>query len=163
MEIRPVQRNEALAVARAHIQADEETYRPIFGAKFRAVALEESLARWEAALTGGDVLLVAADGEVIVGLAHVHGGWMSALYLLADYRRGGLGKRLLRALLDASTALGVTEVEFQCVAANAGAIAFYEAMGARRIGRKIEGEGDDAWEDIVFALSTDAPAASRRG
>jgi hypothetical protein len=49
------------------------------------------------------------------------------------------------------------------VAGNANAIAFYGAVGARIAGRETQGEGDAAWEDIVFTLATDAPAASRRG
>ena len=49
------------------------------------------------------------------------------------------------------------------VAANANAIGFYEALGARRMGLKRMGEGADAWDEILFALATDAPAAFRRG
>ncbi len=162
MQIRPVNAGEALAVARVHTQADAETYRPIFGARFLAVSIETSLARWDAALTVGDVFLAAEDEGAIVGLSHAHGDWMSALYLLAAHQRRGVGARLMAALCEAVRARGVAEIRFQCVAANENAIAFYEAMGARRIGRKSEGEGDDAWEEVLFALATDGPVALRR-
>jgi hypothetical protein len=56
----------------------------------------------------------------------------------------------------------VTEIRFDCVAINDNAIAFYEAMGARWTGREWRGEGDDAWEEVLFALATDGPAALRR-
>ena len=162
MEIRQVRVDEAAAVANVHVQADAETYRPLFGAHFHAVPMDESLARWEAALADRDVFLAAEDAGAIVGLAHAHDDWMSALYLLASHRRRGLGAALLTELCAAVKARGVAEIRFDCVATNANAIAFYEAMGARRTGRKTEGEGDGAWEELLFALATDRPAAFRR-
>ena len=162
MPVRQVRVDEAEAVARVHVQADTETYRPLFGAHFRAVPIDESLARWEAALAAGDVFLVAEDEGAIIGLAHAHGDWMSALYLLASHRRRGLGMALLSGLCRAVQTRGVTEIRFDCVADNANAIAFYEAMGARRTGREWKGEGEEAWEEVLFALATDGPAALRR-
>jgi GNAT superfamily N-acetyltransferase len=162
-EIRPVRPGEAPAVARTHIQADRETYAPIFGERFREVTFAESLARWETALAAGDVFLAATDAERIVGFAHAAGAWMSALYLLASHQRRGIGARLLARLCDDLRPRGVNEIGFQAVADNTGALAFYEAMGARRTGVKLEGDGEDAWEDVVFVLATDAPAALRRG
>jgi GNAT superfamily N-acetyltransferase len=148
-------------VARTHVRADEETYRPIFRERFQGVPLAESLRRWEAALTAGDELLVATDGGAIVGLAHATETWMSALYLLATHHRRRIGARLLIDLCGRLRARGVAEIGFQAVADNARAIAFYEAMGARLVGRKTLGDGDNTWEDVVFALATDAPALRR--
>lgn len=153
--------DEARAVAEVHVQADAETYRPIFGARFREVPLAESLTRWKTALAADDVFLAAVEGGAIVGLAHAHGDWMSALYLLAPHRRRGIGRELLATLCAAVQARGVAEIRFDCVTDNADAIAFYEAVGARQIGRKWKGEGEDAWEEFVFALATDAPGALR--
>ena len=161
--IRPFGPDEALAVARTHVQADRETYQPIFGTAFREVELEVSQLRWDAALGAGDVLLAAEEAGRIIGLAHASPTWMSALYLLASHRRRGIGVRLLCALCEALRDRGVAEIGFQAVAKNAAAIAFYEAVGAKAVGRKREGEGDETWEDIVFSLATDAPAAFRRG
>jgi ribosomal protein S18 acetylase RimI-like enzyme len=163
MEIRSVRPDEATAVARVHVRADEETYRPIMGASFRAVTMAESIARWEAALAAGDVFLVAEDEGAIVGLAHAHDDWMSALYLLASYKRRGVGRALLSELCAAVQAQGVAEIRFDCVATNDNALAFYEAVGARRTGRQTEGRGDEAWEEVLFSLATDGPAALRRG
>jgi ribosomal protein S18 acetylase RimI-like enzyme len=160
--IRPVGAEEALAVARTHVQADRETYQPIFGAAFREVELDVSQLRWDAALGAGDVLLAAEEAGRMIGFAHASPTWMSALYLLAAHRRRGIGLQLLRALCEALQRRGVTEIGFQAVAENADAIAFYEAVGAKAVGRKREGEGEDTWEDIIFTLATDAPAAFRR-
>jgi ribosomal protein S18 acetylase RimI-like enzyme len=106
--------------------------------------------------------LAAEDGGGMVGFAHASPSWMSALYLLSSHRRRGIGLGLLCALCEALRDRGVGEIGFQAVANNAGAIAFYEAVGAKAVGRKREGEGDESWEDIVFTLATDAPAAFRR-
>jgi GNAT superfamily N-acetyltransferase len=163
MNIRSVRQEEALAVARVHVQADAETYRPLFGLRFREVALAESLARWERALTQGDVFLAATDAGGVVGLAHASDAWMSALYLLASHRRRGIGARLLIRLCEAVRLRGVGEIGFACVSTNADAIAFYEALGGHQTGRRSMGEGEDAWEDILFRLDTSAPAAFRRG
>jgi GNAT superfamily N-acetyltransferase len=159
--IRPAGPGEAAQVARTHVRADEETYRPIFRERFTGVPFEESLQRWETALAAGDELLVVTDNSGIVGLAHATETWMSALYLLASHHRRGIGARLLVELCGRLKGRGVTEIGFQAVADNAQAIAFYEAMGARLVGRKTLGDGDNAWEDVVFALATDAPALRR--
>ena len=140
-------------MALAHVRADRETYQPIFGEAFREVALERSLQRWQTALAAGDVFLVAEDAGQIVGLAHATDSWMSALYLLATYRRRGIGARLLDALRAALKARGVAEIGFQAVAGNVGAIAFYEAHGARRVGRKTDGDAEHSWEEVIFSLT----------
>ncbi len=150
-------------MAEIHVQADRETYQPIFGAHFEAVEIGRSELRWEAALAAGDVLLVAVEEGRIVGFTHATPTWMSALYLLGTHLRRGIGLGLLVALCEALQARGVAEVGFKAVAGNSGAIAFYEAIGARIIGRQTQGEGEAAWEDILFSLATDAPAAFRRG
>jgi len=160
--IRPITADEVLAVATTHVRADRETYEPIFGAKFREVEIGRSQLRWDTALGAGDVLLAAVVSGRIIGFAHATATWMSALYLLASHHRRGIGLRLLVALCDELQTRGVSEIGFQAVAGNAGAIAFYQAVGAKAVGRKLEGEGDEAWEDIVFTLTIDAPAAFRR-
>jgi ribosomal protein S18 acetylase RimI-like enzyme len=163
IRIRPARADEALAVAAVHIRADRETYQPIFGAQFKAVELAGSELRWAAALAAGDVLLVAVEDERIVGFAHATPTWMSALYLLATHQRRGVGLDLLVALCEVLRARGVAEVDFKAVAGNTGAIAFYQTVGARITGRETQGEGAAAWEDILFTLATEAPAAFRRG
>ena len=160
--IRPARVDEVQAVALLHVQADRETYQPIFGPHFEAVDIDRSQLRWDAALTAGDLLLVAVEGGRMVGFAHATPTWMSALYLLASHQRRGIGSRLLTALCGALRARGVAEIGFKAVADNAHAIGFYQAVGARIVGRETQGEGNAAWEDILFTLATDAPAASRR-
>ena len=119
----------------------------------------QSLSRWEAAFVAGDELLVADDRGRVVGLIHASETWMSALYILASHHRRGLGRTLLAELWQRLLARGVRRIGFDCVAESARAIAFYTAMGAKPVGRKWEGEGALAWEEVVFQLEIDAPAA----
>jgi GNAT superfamily N-acetyltransferase len=161
--IRPVEADEALTVALLHVQADRETYQPIFGPRFEAVDIDRSQLRWDTAISAGDVLLVAVEDGRMVGFAHATPTWMSALYLLGSHHRRGIGLRLLMALCEALRARGIAEIGFKAVAGNASAIAFYQAVGARVVGHETQAEGDAAWEDILFSMATDAPAASRRG
>jgi len=159
IEIRAAREDEAGAVARVHVEADRQTYKPLFGAAFRAVPLAESEARWREALARGDAIVVALEGERIAGFGCLSGDWLSALYLLAPYRRRGLGARLLALLCVPLAERGFAEVRFTAVAANADAIAFYEALGAEVVGEVTEGEGEEDWRDLVFRLPTDGPAA----
>jgi L-amino acid N-acyltransferase YncA len=160
--IRPARPDEALAVAQIHVLADRETYEPLFGAHFEAVDIDRSQLRWDAALSAGDVLLVAEAAGRIVGFAHATPTWMSSLYLQATHLRRGIGLDLLVALCQALRGRGVAEIGFKAVATNMNALAFYDAVGARGVGRETQGEGEGSWEEIVFTLATDAPAAFRR-
>ncbi len=154
--IRPARLHEALAIARAHVQADFETYEPIFRERTIRRDLEAMRARWREALEAGDDLLVAEDSSgKIVGLAHVRGDWLSVLYLLADYRRQGIGHALLAELRRRGRRRGIDTLRFHVVAANADAIAFYERQDAQAVGRETLSEGGHTWEDLVFELPTE--------
>ena len=152
--LRSSRADEATEIAKVHVQADWETYSPIFGTKARRVDLAVSQARWASALNAGDVLLVAIEDDRIIGLGHARNDWMSALYLLASHRRRGIGARLLSELRRRLGGRGVETFGFQVVAANHDAIAFYEAQGARRLGSRMEGAGEDAWEDYIYEIAT---------
>jgi ribosomal protein S18 acetylase RimI-like enzyme len=162
MQVRAARADETAAIAVLHVRATRETYAPILGARAERRDFDQSRARWEAAIASGDILLVAAEADVIVGLLHVEGDWMQSLYLASSHHRRGIGTRLLAAAGAELKARGVDEFGFRCVAENLGAIAFYEAIGARRVGRSSEGEGADAVEHVAFVLTTDAAAALRR-
>jgi hypothetical protein len=56
---------------------------------------------------------------------------------------------------------GVAEIGFKAVSNNANALAFYGAVGAGGWAGNA-GRGGRRWQDIIFALATDAPAAFRR-
>ncbi|MHB8527982.1 MAG: GNAT family N-acetyltransferase [Caulobacteraceae bacterium] len=153
IDIRPAAPDEAGAIALAHVEAAWQAYAPIFGEKARRRDLGATEKRWEAALRGGDIVLVAADRAAIVGFGHVTGGVLKALYLLEAHWRRGLGRRLFCSLAREARARGSEALRFSVVAMNARAIAFYEARGARPVGRSWQSEADgEAWEDLEYEI-----------
>lgn len=70
-------------------------------------------------------LLVAENGEEVVAFAVIHGdGYLSLLGVVPEYRRQGLGTRLIEALLD-----DYPTITCHTRATNRAAVAFYEHLG----------------------------------
>ena len=154
IQIREAALDEIAAVARVHVQADWDTYSALFGSQAYAIELSESERRWRRALRDGDILLVASNGDEIVGLGHAGGDRICALYLLRSYQRRGIGRALLTRLLAALNKRGVAEVRFDVVAINVNAIRFYRAVGAYPVGQCINRDSRGDTEDLVFAIPT---------
>ena len=154
IEIRGATLEDMPHVARVHAKADWETYAPLFGAQAFALDVVECEQRWQQALRDGGVLLVATAGGVIVGLGHAYADRIGALYLLAAYRRQGIGKAMLSRLLQALRERGISAARFDVVAVNAEAIAFYTAQGARPVGRCTNRDPRGDTEDLIFAIPT---------
>jgi ribosomal protein S18 acetylase RimI-like enzyme len=89
-----------------------------------------------------------------VGLGHACGERIDALYILPAYHRRGIGKAMLGRLLQFLRERGVSEARFDVVAVNAPAIAFYEAQGARAVGRCVDRDPRGDTEDLIFAVTT---------
>ena len=121
-------------MARVHVQADWDTYAPLFSAYAYRLDTAESVRRWRQALESDGQLLVSTDRGRIVGLGHARADRIDALYLLSAYHRRGIGKAMLAQLLSALHERGVTEARLDVIAVNAQAIAFYTAQGARTVG-----------------------------
>jgi ribosomal protein S18 acetylase RimI-like enzyme len=154
IEIRKAKIDDVPALARVHVQADWDTYAPLFGCRAYALELIECELRWRRALYDNDTLLLASDGAEIVGLGHAKGARISALYLLRSHQRRGIGKAMLSALLEAMNQRGVVEARFDVVASNEGAIAFYRSCGAYPVGETIHRDRRGDTTDVVFAIST---------
>jgi GNAT superfamily N-acetyltransferase len=107
IRIREAALDDVPAIARVHVQADWDTYSALLGSQARALDLGESEDRWRRALRDGDILLVASDGDAIVGLGHAGGDRIGALYLLRSYQRRGIGRALLTRLLAALNERGI--------------------------------------------------------
>jgi len=154
IEIREATARDVSELARVHVKADWETYAPLFGAEAYMLNVADSEWRWRQALQDGGALLVATDDGAIVGLGHARADRIDALYLLAPYHRQGIGKAMLRRLLQALREQGVAEAKFDVVALNARAIAFYIALGARSVGRCVSSDRRGDTEDVFFVIAT---------
>ena len=130
IRIREAALDDVPAIARVHVQADWDTYSALLGSQARALDLGENEDRWRRALRDGDILLVASDGDAIVGLGHAGRDRIGALYLLRPYQRRGIGRALLTRLLAALNKRGIGIARFDVVAVNVNAISFYRALGA---------------------------------
>lgn len=87
--------------------------------------------------------VVAVDGDVIVGWADVrrmktpglrHRGALG-MGVIAEYRRRGIGSRLLIATIEAADAMDVQRLELQVFRSNGPAVHLYETHGFQ-----VEGE-----------------------
>ena len=142
------------AIAQVHVRADWDTYAPLFGAEAYRLTIAESEERWRRALQGGGLLLVATDGRAIVGLGHACADRIDALYLLSAYHRRGIGRAMLRRLLEFPAEQGIREAQVAVVTVNANAIAFYCAQGARQVGRRMHRDPRGDTKDLIFAIPT---------
>jgi GNAT superfamily N-acetyltransferase len=92
----------------------------------------------------GFVMLGRADGA-IVGVAYVshqwtleYGGltaWLEELYVLPEWRSRGVGRRLLRGVIDHATKIGCAAVDLEVEREHRRSEHLYERMGFRRYDR----------------------------
>jgi ribosomal protein S18 acetylase RimI-like enzyme len=160
IHIREAVLDDVPAISRVHIQSDWDTYSALFGSEAYALQPGDIELRWRSALRNGDTLLVASDGDEIVGLGHARGDRLGALYLLRSHQRRGIGSALLSGLLAALNKSGIDVARLDVVAKNDNAIAFYRAHGAYQIGVEQDARGDGA--DLVFAISTAQTIESKK-
>jgi ribosomal protein S18 acetylase RimI-like enzyme len=89
--------------------------------------------------SGAGIQFFALDGPQVVGWADIVPYWAYALShcgslgmgVHPDYRRQGLGRRLLTACIEQAWARGLTRIELEARADNRAAIALYERLGFR--------------------------------
>ena len=106
----------------------------------------------------GHPQFVALVGEKVVGWCDIsslhrpvfaHSGVLG-MGVLADYRGQGIGKALIRAVLDRAKSIGLTRVELTVRAPNKRAFALYEKMGFVVEGvKKNAVRVDGRYEDMI--------------
>lgn len=102
---------------------------------------------------------VVLDGETVVGWIDItpsrreispHVGTLG-MGLHQDYRRQGLGTRLMRVALDKAIAKGIQRIELEVFAHNTRAIKLYEKFGFQHEGRKVRSALlDEGYADVLF-------------
>lgn len=141
--LRPAAIGDAPAIAQVRIDAWRTTYRGLIPDSYldgMNVGTSEALWRrvLDAAPNRTSVYVAQEDGQVI-GFAsgnmldHAKLGLdaeLSAIYLRADHRRTGTGRRLVGTVAAAQRAHGATGLLTWVIAGNRSARAFYEALGA---------------------------------
>ena len=152
IEIRPATPADAVAIARLHLETHRVTYEPLIDGPYEASF--DRLAEWQAALAGPGLTLIALDGDRIVGFAHALGDRIEPLHVDPTYHRQGIGRRLFLQLLQGLASRSVPSAIFNVFATNAKAIAFYEALGAKRIGTETMTDAPKPYLDLVYRIDT---------
>jgi|SRR5579872_64429 len=139
----------------------------------RPTTLEERAEWFEARLKRGYPVLVAADGERVLGFSSF-GDWRGAwsgyrytvehsVHVAAESRGGGVGTKLVEALFPLASAMDMHVMIGGVDAANEGSLRFHERLGFQRMAHfKEVGRKFGRWLDLVFMQRfLDAPGAPR--
>lgn len=154
--IRPATPDDAMAIATLHVETHRATYAPLIDGPYEAPPLSQRLAEWQAALAGTGLTLVAIEAGRIVGYCHAEGDRIEPLHVDPACHRRGIGRALMEHLLAGLRARSVPGAIFNVFARNAKAIAFYEALGARRIGTATMTDAPVPYLDFVYQIDTRA-------
>ncbi|HQR11349.1 MAG TPA: GNAT family N-acetyltransferase [Casimicrobiaceae bacterium] len=177
--IRPATPADAAAIARVRVDAWRTTYKGMIpDAYLAAMKVEDSTALWEKILLAepnSTSVFVASDAVGVVGFAaghmlaepkHGFNAELSAVYLVRDAQRAGVGARLVATVAAAQRAHGATGLIVWVIAGNRPARAFYEKLGAELlVEQPFNWDGMDlvetgyGWRDIdSLAAGVDLPA-----
>jgi GNAT superfamily N-acetyltransferase len=134
---------DAAGIARVRVEGWRTTYRGIVpDAYLAAMRIEDSEAQWRRVLgapPNRTTTMVAEEAGAVIGFASALmlpaprfglDAELTAIYLAADRRRMGLGRRLVGSLARAQQALGATGFLTWVIAQNRGARTFCETLGA---------------------------------
>lgn len=155
--IRRAQPDDAAAIAAVHVAAWRETYTGLVPARMlSAFPVARRIRRWHRILTAPDparesaVFVATLPDRTIVGfgscgrqpapdlVAAGFAGEFSALYLLAAQQRRGIGRRLMALMAQDLLARGMQGGALWVLRDNHPARRFYEALGARSVGQRVE-------------------------
>jgi GNAT superfamily N-acetyltransferase len=163
MLIRKAQGQDALVIAKVHVDSWRTTYEGIVSREYLAsLSYEQRKKTWSTVLsssTGQSLIYVAEtpDGEV-VGFAcagperegdDTYKGEIYALYLLQSYQRQGIGSRLFRASVKELHQRGITSLLIWVLAANPSR-KFYEALDGKYLREKEIEIGDQRLVEVAF-------------
>jgi ribosomal protein S18 acetylase RimI-like enzyme len=94
-----------------------------------------------------DASAAALDGEVVVGMGMlaVRGprGWIGGMGVRPEYRRRGIGRRIMHYLLDHARQLGVAHLQLEVITQNQRAYALYHSLGFHTRRRLLVLQRDD--------------------
>jgi ribosomal protein S18 acetylase RimI-like enzyme len=187
IQIRPADYNDAAALARVRVESWRTTYRGLLPDEYLSgLSYERNLLNWQNILAangrqgfafvaveeppGANAGNATPPGEgTIVGFilggpertgSRQYPGEVYALYLLANYQRKGLGRRLLAVEASRLLAEGMAAMLIWVLEGNP-AQAFYAALGGRRLGEKETVIGSGRYREVSYAWDDIRPLAAR--
>ena len=150
IRIRAALPEDAGSIARVHVDSWRTTYAGIVPAEYLAgLSYRDRESVWNRILSmerpgsgnfvaeneGGDVIGFATCGPEREG-NKTYRGELYAIYLLEDYQRVGLGRRLVSAVAQRLLADGFSSMLLWVLEDNHSARRFYESLGGERVGQK---------------------------
>lgn len=181
--VRPARPDDATAIARVQVATWRTTYRGIVPDEYLDSMEEEPRARYgrdvtsrDAEAAGKPFVVVAEDtGRGVVGFAAAGPerrgdphfcGELEAIYILQEYQRQGIGRRLVREVVQRLLQRGFNTMLVWVLAENPYR-RFYEALGGSvlcseqlTIGGKTLGKRAYGWDDIRHLAGTPAHAST---
>jgi len=141
MSIRRATPGDAPSIAQVRVDSWRSTYRGMIpDAYLDGMQVEASTALWDRVLTAGPnttCVFVAERGADVVGFScgnrlaepkHGFDAELAAVYLRREFQRIGLGRQLVRAVVEAEMAHAATGLITWVIAGNKPARAFYERL-----------------------------------
>ncbi|WP_258170548.1 GNAT family N-acetyltransferase [Burkholderia cepacia] len=151
ISIRSANIDDAQAIADFHVKVWRHTYRDLAPAQAHAVLDERYRGKkWQEKLASNDgdqlVLIAETDGRIVgIGAAGAPSepifdgrGEIKFLYVDPEFKRRGIGRKLLAQLATHLRRLRYRGAALSVVNGNESAIAFYEALNARFAGEYVD-------------------------
>jgi GNAT superfamily N-acetyltransferase len=174
IDIRPATPADAPAIAQVRVDSWRTTYRGLIpDAYLDGMQVDASIALWDRVLTAApsavSVVVATRDGEVIGFAAgnplatpkHGADSELTAVYLRREFQNGGIGHRLVAAVVDAQRRHGATAMIVWTIAGNKAARRFYEALGGELVVEQpFQWDGMDLIEAGYVWRDLDALAAA---
>jgi ribosomal protein S18 acetylase RimI-like enzyme len=169
MNIRPATVDDAIGIAKVHVDSWRTTYKGIFPDDFLANLTYESRETWwQRGLTEYSrtlfVFVAVDEGGQIVGFASGgaepegdkgYAGILYAIYLFASHQGQGIGRELVLAIARRLKQEGLNSMLLWVAADNNPARKFYERLGGQQVHEKTDTIGGTAlleigygWQDI---------------
>jgi ribosomal protein S18 acetylase RimI-like enzyme/8-oxo-dGTP pyrophosphatase MutT (NUDIX family) len=108
---------------------------------------------------GGELLGLVMGGPAGAELLPQTGAVYS-LYVREEHQQRGVGRRLLQAVAVQLVARGMTALQIGCLAANAPARRFYEALGGRLVGERLFDEDGVLLPEVIYGWTDIASVSS---
>jgi len=119
---------------------DWEKWEAKYPRQFRLVARDD-----RGAVLGWAALTAVSDRRVYAGVMEV------SVYVASDARRGGIGEKLLRALVDVSERGGIWTLQSGVFPENTASIRLHLKCGFREVGRRERlGKREGVWRDALL-------------
>ncbi|MCY8589968.1 GNAT family N-acetyltransferase [Bacillus haynesii] len=161
--IRKAKSSDANSIANAHVESWKTTYQGVLpDDTLSKLSVENQAELWRTSLSdpqNQDIVYVAqeTDGKII-GFAsggpnrdHLskYKGEVSAIYLLLQYQKKGIGSRLMKAIVEELVKKNIKSLMVWVLAGNP-SINFYEKLGGRQSTTKQIQIGEDYFKAIAI-------------